>query len=83
MEEGRSITVEPCGEGWTVRCDEVCEPVIFLSAARAEQHAKVLAVAIARSGSDVRLRVTDRDYSVVGAGRYFAIGPRGVWLSLA
>jgi len=83
MGRTHNINVEPCGEGWAVKCDQVSEPVVFLAGGRAEQHARALAIALAQTGHDVRVFVKDRNHRVVGTGRYFGAEPEGLWLSLA
>jgi hypothetical protein len=83
MQERHEIRVMPCGEGWVVECNELCQPIVFLTGALAERHARTMAVAMAHAGFDVRLLVCDRQGSTVAGGRYFAVKPEGVWLSIA
>lgn len=66
------ISVTPVAGGWTVRYDEELQPVMFLSGARAEQHARALARRISESGHDAQVLVHDRSFALVGATRYAA-----------
>jgi hypothetical protein len=65
------ILVAPVEGGWSVRCDEGLQPLMFLSGARAEEQARVLARCIARGGDDAHVVVQDRRSALVGSTRYF------------
>jgi hypothetical protein len=43
MEGHHEIRVRPCGDGWAVECNDICQPIVFLSGGRAEQHGKTMA----------------------------------------
>jgi cell division protein FtsZ len=66
------IIVAPVDGGWTVRCDEDMQPLMFLSGARAEEHARTLAQRFAGMGDDAEVVIHDRQDTLVGATRYRA-----------
>jgi hypothetical protein len=57
MPDKHEIRVKPCGDGWTVECDEVGQPILFITGGRAEHHARAMAAAMAKAGCDVRLLI--------------------------
>lgn len=66
------IKVGPVAGGWIVDGVEGLEPLIFRSGARAEAHARALALVIAQGGSDADVAVLDRRDRPVGAYRFRA-----------
>jgi hypothetical protein len=66
------IKVAPVDGGWTVRCDGDMQPLMFLSGARAEAHARNLAKRYAGFGDDAQVVIHDRQGAVVGSTRYWA-----------
>jgi hypothetical protein len=82
MPDKHQIRVKPCGDGWTVECDEVGQPILFITGGRAEHHARAMAAAMAKAGCDVRLLICDRKGDVVAIGRHFSMRPDGVWISV-
>jgi hypothetical protein len=64
------IAVAPIEGGWSVACDAVREPMVFLSGARAEAQARALAVRLSDAGDDVELTVRDRAQVLVGTASY-------------
>jgi hypothetical protein len=67
-----TIAVGPVEGGWSVACDAVREPMMFLSGARAEAQARALAQRLSDAGEDVQLTVRDRAHTLVGSARYRA-----------
>jgi len=67
-----SIVVGPVEGGWALDCDAIQAPMLFLSGARAEAHARALATRLSEAGDDVELIVRDRACVVVGLARYAA-----------
>jgi hypothetical protein len=68
-----NIAVGPVeGGGWSVAWDGVGQPMLFLSGARAEAHARALALRLCDAGEDVDLTVRDRARVLVGSARYRA-----------
>jgi hypothetical protein len=66
-----SIVVGPVeGGGWALDCDAIRAPMMFLSGARAEAHARALALRLSQAGDDVELTVRDRACVVVGLAHY-------------
>lgn len=65
MSPQRIIWVSPLAEGWAVICSGI-EPLVFLSGGRAEAQAKRLAVALAKLGRAVQVRILDRARNLVG-----------------
>ena len=66
------ISVGPVQGGWSVGCDAVREPMVFLSGARAEAQARALAHRLSEAGEEVELTVHDRAEVLVGRTRYGA-----------
>jgi hypothetical protein len=64
------ITVGPVAGGWAVVCDQISEPMVFLSGGRAEAQARALARSLSQAGKHVSLKVHDRAQALVGATRY-------------
>jgi hypothetical protein len=67
-----TIAVGPVEGGWSVVCDAVREPMMFLSGGRAEAQARALALRLSEAGDDVELTVRDRAKVLVGSARYAA-----------
>jgi len=65
MSPQRIIWVSPLAEGWAVICSGI-EPLVFRSGGRAEAQAKRLAVALAKLGRAVQVRILDRARNLVG-----------------
>ena len=72
MNNRHQIAVAPVDGGWSLHCDCGLEPMMFLSGARAEAHARALARRLSQAGEDVELTVRDRSRTVVGQQRYYA-----------
>jgi len=70
MWRDRTILVAPVEGGWSVRCDDGLQPLMFLSGARAEEQARALARCFARNGGDAQVVVHDRASALVGSTRY-------------
>lgn len=66
------IVVSPLADGWAVRTAGL-EPLVFRSGARAEAQARRLAVALARLGRAVQVRILDRARNLVGDDTYPAV----------
>ena len=60
----QKVIVEPVDRGWTVKVDEVDNPMMFASGRAAEDAARALAMRLAVGGVDVELELRLR-----GAGR--------------
>jgi hypothetical protein len=65
------ISVSPVDGGWSVRCEDGLQPMMFLSGARAEEQARALARRLSLYGDIAQVRVHDRGGKLVGATRYF------------
>jgi len=63
------IRVEPLASGWAVRHDDVANPQIFASGAKAESAAMKLGARMADAGDATEIEIILRDGSV--AGRFF------------
>ena len=63
-------TVAPVEVGWTLASDSQAEPLMFLSGARAEAAARVLARASAKTGVKAKVVIHDRSGAIAGAWRY-------------
>lgn len=72
MSDHRVIWVSPLAEGWAVFCVGL-EPLIFRSGARAEAQARRLAMALAKLGRAVQVRIQDRARNPVGTLLYPAM----------
>jgi hypothetical protein len=59
MHRDHLITVEPAAVGWRVALDDL-QPLLFLSAGQAEQHARGLAARLSRVGEGAEVMVRDR-----------------------
>ena len=71
MTHRSNIIVAPVeGGGWSVAWDGMSQPMLFLSGARAESHARALAGRLSQAGEDVELTVRDRAQVLVGAASY-------------
>ena len=70
MHKDHLITVEPVAVGWRVALDDL-QPLMFLSGAKAEQHAHGLAARLSRFGDVTRVTIHSPTDSVVGS-RYAA-----------
>jgi hypothetical protein len=62
----RIITVQPMGDGWSVRSDAFDSAMIFLSGAKAEAAARRLAATLARNGENSEIRIFLRDGRLAG-----------------
>ena len=69
-----TISVGPVDGGWSVACDAVREPMMFLSGARAEAQARALARRLSEADDEVEVEVTVRDRArvIVGSALYRA-----------
>lgn len=65
------ISIDPLGEGWSVRTDTIFNEMLFLSGAAAEAAARRLGEALAEAGQAVEIQVRLRDGSL--AGRYVCV----------
>jgi hypothetical protein len=75
MARQHHIAVAPVEGGWSLACDEAgLEPMMFLSGARAEAHARALARRLSAAGGEVQLTVCDRSRAVVGSTHYYPDG---------
>ena len=72
MASEQVIVVVPVEGGWTVECSIICQPLFFLSGAKAEANARKLASCIAELGQEVRVMIHARDSTLVGTRRHFA-----------
>jgi hypothetical protein len=72
MQREHVILVGPVSGGWTVQCDGGMQPLMFLSGALAEEHARALAQCLTRTGDDAEVVIQDRRHMLVGATRYRA-----------
>ena len=72
MSNQRVILVSPLADGWAVICAGL-EPLLFRSGGRAEAQAKRLALALAKLGQAVQVRIMDRSWNLVGAQLYPAV----------
>lgn len=69
MSNQRIIWVQPLAEGWAVICSGL-EPLVFRSGGRAEAAARRLALALAKMGRAIELRILDRARNLVGTQIY-------------
>ena len=60
------ISVQPIGEGWSMRSDAFDSEMMFLSGAKAEAAARRLAKTLAKSGQDSEIRIFLRDGALAG-----------------
>jgi hypothetical protein len=70
MTQHYTIAVAPVEGGWSVACDAVREPMMFLSGGRAEAQARALAMRLSEAGDEVELTVRDRAHVLVGRASY-------------
>jgi len=60
------IRVEPLANGWAVRHDDVANPQVFASGAKAESAARSLGARLARTGDATEVEIILRDGSLAG-----------------
>jgi hypothetical protein len=65
------VKVGPAGAGWLVEGLFGVQPLLFLSGAKAEAQAHVLARCIASAGCDARVAIHDRTQQLIATVRYF------------
>jgi len=70
MSRRYEIAVGPVAGGWSLACDALGEPTMFLSGARAEAHARALALRLSQAGEEVELVVHDRSRKLIAQARY-------------
>ena len=63
----RIISVQPFGDGWSVRSDAFDSEMMFLSGAKAEAAARRLAGKLARGGESAEVRIYLRDGQLAGS----------------
>jgi hypothetical protein len=63
----RIISVQPFGDGWSVRADAFDSEMMFLSGAKAEAAARRLADKLARGGERAEIRIFLRDGQLAGS----------------
>jgi len=61
------ISVQPFGDGWSVRSDAFDSEMMFLSGAKAEAAARRLAGKLARGGESAEVRIYLRDGQLAGS----------------
>jgi hypothetical protein len=71
----RIISVQPLGDGWSVRSDAFDSEMMFLSGAKAEAAARRLAATLAKSGESSEIRIFLRDGRLAGRVVKPAHGP--------
>ena len=62
----RTISVQPFGDGWSVRSDAFDSEMMFLSGAKAEAAARRLAAKLTRAGESAEIRIFLRDGHLAG-----------------
>lgn len=62
----RIVSVQPLGDGWSVRSDGFDSEMMFLSGAKAEAAARRLAATMARNGESSEIRIFLRDGRMAG-----------------
>lgn len=62
----RIISVQPLGDGWSVRSDAFDSEMMFLSGAKAEASARRLAATLARNGESSEIHIFLRDGRLAG-----------------
>lgn len=65
----RIISVQPLGDGWSVRSDAFDSEMMFLSGAKAEAAARRLAATLAKGGQRSEIRIFLRDGRLAGVIR--------------
>lgn len=63
----RIISVQPFGDGWSLRADAFDSEMMFLSGAKAEAAARRLADKFARGGETAEIRIYLRDGQLAGS----------------
>ena len=63
----RIISVQPFGDGWSVRSDAFDSEMMCLSGAKAEAAARRLADKMARGGENAEIRIYLRDGQLAGS----------------
>lgn len=63
----RIISVQPLGDGWSLRSDAFDSEMMFLSGAKAEAAARRLADTLAKNGESSEIRIFSRDGRLAGA----------------
>ena len=63
----RIISVQPFGDGWSVRSDAFDSEMMFLSGAKAEAAARRLAGKLARGGETAEVHIYLRDGQLAGS----------------
>lgn len=69
----RIISVQPAGDGWSVKSDAFDSEMMFLSGAKAEAAARRLANTLAKTGENAEIHIFLRDGALAGR---VAIGAR-------
>ncbi|HEY4029528.1 MAG TPA: hypothetical protein VGM25_04240 [Caulobacteraceae bacterium] len=73
----RIISVQPFGDGWSVRSDGFDSEMMFLSGAKAEAAARRLADKLVKSGVSAEIHIFLRDGQLAGRvvkpGRHLAL----------
>jgi hypothetical protein len=72
----RIIEVRPFADGWTVRCQEIDNDLVFRSGRAAEQAALRLAARLAKAGTPSEIRIHLKDGAL--GGRFFSPAPGDV-----
>ena len=62
----RIISVQPFGDGWSVRSDAFDSEMMFLSGAKAEAAARRLADKLTKAGESAEIRIFLRDGQLAG-----------------
>ena len=62
----QAISVEPFGEGWVVRSDQMTYGMVYRSGRHAEDSAKGLGERLAEAGQPVEIRIFVRGGALVG-----------------
>ena len=62
----RIISVQPFGDGWSVRSDAFDSEMMFLSGAKAEAAARRLADKLVKGGESAEIRIFLRDGQLAG-----------------
>jgi len=60
------ISVEPFGDGWSVKGGSLAEPLMFTSGGRAETAARQLGERLAAAGEAAEIRIYARGGAMVG-----------------
>jgi len=62
----RIVSVQPVGDGWSVRTDAFDSEMMFLSGAKAEAAARRLADTMAKNGEHAEIHIFVRDGRLAG-----------------